>query len=101
MEEHKIDKGIFNFLIKRGAGMSEMRRILALYALSKGHKRPKKNKFKWYSEMSTLAQTNFTEFKKFYNKNKLTFVRSQSYDEWYEECSMDGSFAYNGSADDF
>lgn len=101
MGEYKIDKGIYNFLINRGISMSEMRRLLALYALSKDVKRPKKNKHEWYSKISSLAQMNFAEFKKFYNKNKLTSVRSQSYDEWYEESSMDGSFAYNGVADDF
>lgn len=24
-----------------------------------------------------------------------------AYEEWYDECNLDGSFAYNGAADDF
>ncbi len=27
--------------------------------------------------------------------------RKHGYDEWFEESSMDGSFSYNGAADDF
>lgn len=107
MEQYKIDKGIYNFFIKKGLSVSEMRRILALYALSKGIKRPKKFKnnihamHKWYSEISIQAQAEFTAFKKLYNENKIVTRRKDSYDDWYDEYSMDGSFAYNGVADDF
>ena len=28
-------------------------------------------------------------------------VSHKSYDDWWQECNMDGSFAYNGVTDDF
>ena len=34
------------------------------------------------------------------SKKKLK-NKKQSYDEWWQEKNMDGSFAYNGVTDDF
>lgn len=54
---------------------------------------------------------NFTEFLKVVTaKTQIQFQQNpnpkqrrekKGYDEWFEESSMDGSFAYNNSADDF
>ena len=100
MEQFKIDKGIFSFLAKRGLMVSEMRHVLKKYASFLGIKQPKKNRMKWYADISESAQKDFTAFKKIYNANKPA-KNVHSYDAWYEEASMDGSLAYNGSADDF
>jgi hypothetical protein len=50
-----------------------------------------------------LGAKDFVEFKKLYNKNKkqLSYDYRQTYDEWWDECNTDGSFAYNNVTDDF
>jgi hypothetical protein len=101
-EKPKLQAGIFSFLYQRGCKMCEMRRILSLYALEKGIKRPKKGKDEWYVGISNLASENFKEFKKSYNKNKDSNITPpKTYDEWWNECNLDGTFAYNGCTDDF
>lgn len=100
MEKYKLQQGIFNFLNNKGYSIHDMRFLLTGYALTKGIKRPTRRTSKWYVRISELAQENFSEFSKYYYKqNKLT--KNQSYDEWFEESSFDGSFAYNGVTDDF
>lgn len=96
-----INKGIFCFLNKHGLSIHEMRRIIFLYALSIQIKRPKKSRLEWYSEISNLAQKDFLNFKKIFNQNKNIKQKTLSYDEFYEECNLNGYFAYNGVADNF
>lgn len=97
----KLNSGVFSFLNRQGLSIHEMRRIISLYALSIEIKRPKKTRLKWYSKITNLAQKDFANFKKVYNKNKEIKKQVRTYDDWYQECSFDGSFAYNGVADDF
>jgi len=102
MEKMKIDSGVFSFLANRGLKLCAMRRILTLYAADiHGIKRPRRVKAEWYVIISELAQKDFAVFKKSYNKHKENKKANKSYNDWYDECSMDGSFAYNGVADDF
>ena len=98
---HKINKGIWIFLDKQGLSIHSMRRIISLYALSIDIKRPKKARLEWYSKITDLAQEDFSNFKKVYNKNKEIRKQVRTYDDWYQECSFDGSFAYNGVTEDF
>jgi len=100
----KIDKGVFTFLAKHNLNISEKRRILYLFGKSKGLERPKKtsSRHQWYADVSLIAQEDFKEFKKSFNKNKPTLKRNrQSYDDWWDECNTDGTFAYSGVTDDF
>ncbi len=103
MEKPKIDKGVFSFLAHRGLNIHQMRSVLSLYAKSKDIIRPKKARFEWYSDISIQAQTDFKEFKKAYNlyKVKYNFTKVETYEEWYDRCSLDGSFAYNEVTDNF
>lgn len=97
----KINKGIFSFLNNQGLTVHEMRRIIALYGLSINIKRPKKARFEWYENISNLAQEDFVNFKKIYNKNKEIKKKINSYEDYWQECNLDGSFAYNGITEDF
>ena len=97
----KLNSGVFSFLNRQGLSIHEMRRIISLYALSINIKRPKKARLEWYSKITDLAQEDFANFKKVFNKNKEIKKQIRTYDDWYQECSFDGSFAYNGVADDF
>jgi hypothetical protein len=102
MEKMKIDSGVFSFLANRGLKLCDMRRILSLYALDiHGIKRPRKVKAEWYVIISELAQQDFATFKRIYNKHKERRAPIKTYNDWYDECSIDGTFAYNGVADDF
>jgi hypothetical protein len=102
MEKVKIDNGVFRFLDSRGLKLCDMRRILSLYAIEvHSIKRPRNVTGEWYLIISELAQQDFVSFKRIYNKHKIIKKPIQSYNDWYDECSIDGSFAYNGVADDF
>lgn len=101
IEQPKLHKGIFCFLSNRGHILPDMQKMLRIYALTLDKTRPKKNRLKWYSEISVLASNDFANFKKLYNKNKKSFSVYESYEDWYDRCNMDGSFAYNGIADTF
>lgn len=98
----KMNKGIFHFLAKNNLNIGEKRRMLHMYGKFKGLERPKKTNKRnaWYVEVSNLAQENFTEFKKVFNKHKPR-IKKQSYDDWWDECNTDGTFAYNGVTEDF
>lgn len=108
-EEEKIQKGIYCFLIKNSCRLIEMKKALYIYAkeckldvpLKQYSKSVETNKK--YAAISVIAQENFEAFKDCFNNNKkrIYVAERQSYDEWYEEASSDGSLAYNGSADDF
>lgn len=100
-EKIKINKGIFNFLMKQHLHISTMRHVLKEYALTKDKKPPKKNRNQWYADISEEAQTDFKGFKKVFNKLKDTIPQHLTYDEWWNECNLDGTFAYNNSSDDF
>ena len=102
-EDQKLQKGIYSFLKKQRLSVAGMHQILLIYAQSKEMVRPKKNRLKWYAEISHLANSDFPAFKSLYNKNKknLSYDYSRSYDDWWDECNTDGSFAYNNAADDF
>ena len=100
-ENQKLQKGIYSFLVKKGIAMSGMRYILVQYALTREMKKPKKNKLEWYATISNLAQQDFVAFKKVYNKCKGNVNHYQTYDDWWGESNLDGSFAYNNASDDF
>ena len=97
----KLNSGVFSFLNKQGLSIHEMRRIISLYALSIDIKRTKKARLEWYAKITDLAQEDFANFKKVFNKNKVIKKQVRTYDDSYQEFSFDGSFAYNGVADDF
>lgn len=99
--DYKINKGIFSFLYRQGLPIGEIRRILTCYAKTIDESKPKKGKLAWYIKISDLAQADFKNFKKVYNANKSGAQRTQSYDEWWSERNLDGSFAYSGVTDDF
>lgn len=102
MKKIKINSGVFSFLSNHGCSIHDMRRLLSLYALEvHSIKRPKRVDADWYLIISELAQQDFASFKRIYNKNKIIRKPVMSYNDWYDECSMDGTFAYNGVADDF
>ena len=101
LENQKLQKGIHSFLAKKGIAMSGKRFVLAAYAYSLGMKKPKKNKLEWYAKISYLAQEDFPAFKKVYNSCKSKVNHYQTYDDWWGESNLDGSFAYNGVTDDF
>jgi hypothetical protein len=65
-----INKGIYLFLSRFGLSIHDMRYYLSIYAESKGIKKPKNNRLKWYTRISEIASENFKEFKKIFNKNK-------------------------------
>ncbi len=102
-ENQKLQKGIYSFLTRQRLSVSGMHQVLKLYAESREMSRPKKNRLEWYSTISHLAQADFKTFKRIYNKNKknLSYNNSQSYEDWWDECNTDGSFAYNGVTEDF
>ncbi len=102
-EDQKLQRGIYSFLKKQRLSVAGMHKILLIYAQSKEMVRPKKNRLRWYAEVSHLANNDFPAFKSLYNKNKkdLFYDNSQSYDDWWGECNLDGTFAYNGVTDDF
>ena len=67
---------------------------------------------KWYYTIGELAQNNWSKFMNCFIAIKGDYKRiinikaakrkpKDSYDQWYEDSSMDGTFAYNGSANDF
>lgn len=101
MERYKLNKGVFSFLAKQGLSVHDMRSVINSYAMTIGEKRPKKDREKWYSTISELIANDFKNFKKVYNSNSIKISKQTSYDDWYQESSMDGTFAYNGVADDF
>lgn len=98
----KLEGGIFNYLFNLGYNIHEQRKVLQEYASTIGISRPRKNRIKWYSDISFKAQEDFKSFKVFFKQNNHKKKRKQDrYQDWYDECSSDGSFAYNGVADDF
>lgn len=102
MEPAKLNQGIFTFFIKNGLDHSEMHRILKFYAKEHLDRTlPTRRHLKWYASISEKAGEDFENFKKCFNKHKRrNRRRAQTYDEWFVESSLDGTFAYNGSADD-
>lgn len=102
MDKLKLNTKTFSFLANRGLKLPEMRRILSLYAQEVHNiKRPRKVKAEWYVIISELVQEDFASFKKVFNKHKTRKKTVSTYEDWYDTCSFDGSFAYNGVADDF
>lgn len=100
MEDTLLNRGIFKFLSNRGCSIHEMRRILSLYGKAIGQNRPKRARISWYCLISEKAQEDFVNFKKIYNKNKPKKI-FQAYEDWWDDCNLDGTFAYNGITDDF
>ncbi len=96
-----IQRGIFSFLSKQGLSVSGMRQVITLYAQTRDMKRPKAKRLEWYADVSKLANKDFPAFKKVYNKNKKNLSYYESYDDWWNECNLDGSFAYNGVTSNF
>lgn len=101
IKQPKINRGIYAFLAARNHDISTMNIVLTMYAKTLEKDRPRKNRRQWYADISKLAQSDFKRFKEFYSKNKRNFMISQSYEDWWQESNMDGSFAYNGVTDDF
>lgn len=99
----RLHVGIHSFLRKQSLTKKSIYDILSNYAQSKEIERPKHPGKDWFLNISNIASENFKEFKKFYNKNKkdLSYSYHQSYDDWWQECNLDGSFAYNNASDDF
>ena len=100
--EVKLEVGIFNYLRNLGYNIHEQRKVLHSYAITMGISRPKKQRTQWYSAISFKAQEDFDSFKKFFNRNyHRKMCKKDQYQKWYDRCNSDGSFAYNGVADDF
>lgn len=94
----KIQKGIFCYLNNRGLSVSQMRG--AIKQFYKVNDQPISHTF---DQKQEYVCNNFSKFKKYI---KQTFVISydshmNSYEDWWEERNLDGSFAYNGVTDDF
>lgn len=108
-DNEKINKGVYCYLLKKGCSLNDMKTALHIYAsdlkliLPKDRHAKDAETNRWYSATSSVAQQDFEAFKAsfFANKHKIISVKTQTYDDWFEEASMDGSFAYNGSAEDF
>lgn len=102
-KKFKINKGIFVFLNKQNLTFSSMRKVLIAFATSKGIEIPQNRSNQWFSEISDQAQNNFKDFKQVFNSTPSLKYKNQSsdYNDWYDQCNSDGSFAYNGVADDF
>lgn len=104
-KEPYVQRGIWNLLFnKMNYSMEYIQSILTAYAEKcLDRKKPRRNRLKFYMEISTHAQQNFDDFMKFLKENyKNRYAGAvESYDDWYERASMDGSLAYSGVADDF
>jgi hypothetical protein len=102
MNTFRINNGVFAFLSRQSLDIQGMKKVLDLYAESINNPKPTtKNKNAWYAEVSEAAQGEFKAFKKVFNKAEKNIPRRASYDDWWNECNLDGSFAYNGVTDDF
>jgi hypothetical protein len=103
-EKPKLHKGVFCFMNKLDYNVHEMREVLKMYANSIGMERPLRNRLKWYSEVSEMADLDFKSFKIHFNthkrqKNNVVF-RKYSSNDFYDD--LDDDFVgYNGIADDF
>lgn len=71
-----------------------------------------KNKQLFFNEVGNRCQEDWSAWMKFFISIRSNYPRvfknikqkkpkQNPYDEWYQESSQDGSFAYNGSAEDF
>lgn len=102
MKERKVQNNLkksLNYLKKIGYQERYGRIILKLYA-----KHIKVDE----RLIGDAVQNDFKAFLDFYGtikskfKNKRTWDRRRiGYDEWFQQSQLDGSFAYNNSADDF
>ena len=102
MNTFRINNGIYAFLSRQRLDVKGMKQVLEAYAKSINNPKPSgKNKNTWYAEISESAQGNFKAFKKVFNKAEKNIPRRDSYADWWNECNLDGSFAYNGVTDDF
>lgn len=103
-DKYKLHKGVFCFMNKLEYNIHEMREVLKMYASSIGMERPLRNRLKWYSEVSEIADSDFKSFKISFNthkrqKNNIVF-RKYSSNDFYDD--LDDDFVgYNGIADDF
>lgn len=103
-----------NYLVySLGYSISQSHEIFRRYALSRNIQIPKKIKEKFYYHIGFLIQNDWDSFMKFYGSIKKEYKRKykihrnskknsseSSYKLWYQEASIDGSLAYNNSADD-
>ena len=85
--------------------------IIKRYGTFIGKPKPKNTTIEYYKNICSYIQKDFFGFVKFTRtikndykrdfKTKKRKPKKDSYSEWYNEASMDGSLAYNGVADDF
>lgn len=103
MANLNINKGVFNILYrKQGFTINSIREILRDYGKNELNQIfPKNNRPKYYNSVSEMIQEDFRKFIKWLRKNRKYYHLRDDYNEWYEESSFDGTFAYNGVADDF
>lgn len=98
---------------KLGWDVTYQNGVLADYAKSKGLEPlpltdsaiSNKRKRFWAALCADIQNGNWKDFHNFMlkypRKKRPKRVRRQSYNEWWQQCNMDGTFAYNNSADDF
>ena len=102
-----------NYLVySLGYSINQSHGIFRRYAVSKGIQNPSKITEKFYHKIGALIQNDWNDFMQFYGSIKKEYKRKYkikrkknnfyegSYELWYQEASMDGSLAYNNSADD-
>jgi hypothetical protein len=98
-----------NYLTRRGFTMHQAHKIIKRYGrqlkieLAFGDQ-------KYFDIVGDAIQEDFQKFRLFFNSVKADYPQkkkpvrsnfSKSYDEWWQEKNLDGSFAYNGVTDDF
>lgn len=104
-----INKGIFTlFCLKMDMSLLDLKRLLSDYNQDVLKIEVPKNKSKMPKRISTIVNENretFDRFMKYFYENKKKYccgyLKKFDYHDWYMESSLDGSFAYNNSADDF
>lgn len=103
MANFNINKGVFNILYrKQGFTVNSIREILRDYGKNELNQiYPKKNRPKYYTSVSEIIQEDFGKFIFWLGKNRKYYHLRDDYNDWYQESSFDGTFAYNGVADDF
>jgi hypothetical protein len=94
--------------------ISQSNAIIRRYGASIGHPYKLPVTDAYYESMGVIIQDDWQKFMEFFGSikheyKKFASIRQSlkykgkrdSYQEWYDEASMDGSLAYNNSSDDF
>lgn len=105
-------KKTLNYLhYKQNYSINKSNGMIRRFGISKGLNFPDKTENPSYQkelsgalkEAGKLAQEDWNEFMVFFASIKDEYEREpkkETYEEWYAEASMNGSLAYNNSADD-